>query len=183
MEDSKDSDGVHPRGEVRLSWESYPPPRRLETIGGGVEVRWEEDSGVSMHGGPAYFIEFLNVSGIWKRFVAACPLKYSSPNAPSNSEILGTILFSVLSGHRRYAHITRIRGDDVLPGLLGIKTLRSEDKFASTYSANLSLFPFASLPWPLCVVEVRDSGPHQVFQENCCSAAIDLPMSISLGQA
>jgi len=127
MDDREAKGGVHPKGEGKMNWETYPPPRRLETIGGGVEVRWEEDSGVSMHGGLAYFIEFLNVSGIWKRFVAECPLKYSSPNAPTNSEILGTILFSVLSGHRRYAHITRIRGDNVLPGLLGIKTLRSED--------------------------------------------------------
>ena len=127
MDDREAKGGVHPKGEGKMNWETYPPPRRLETIGGGVEVRWEEDLGVSMHGGLAYFIEFLNVSGIWKRFVAECPLKYSSPNAPTNSEILGTILFSVLSGHRRYAHITRIRGDNVLPGLLGIKTLRSED--------------------------------------------------------
>ena len=83
-----------------MSWESYPPQQRLETIGGGIEVRWEEDSGVSMHGGLAYFIKFINVGGIWKKFVAECPLNYSSPIAPSNSEILGKILCSVLSGHR-----------------------------------------------------------------------------------
>jgi hypothetical protein len=39
----------------------------------------------------------------------------------------GDTLFSVLSGHRRYAPITGIRGDDVMPRLLGIEPFRSED--------------------------------------------------------
>ena len=54
-------------------------------------------------------------------------MTYRSPNAPSKSEILGTILFSVLSGHRRYAHISGISGDAILPGLLGMSQFRSED--------------------------------------------------------
>lgn len=82
---------------------------------------------MSMPGGLTFFIEFLKVSGIWEKFVAECPLKYVSPHAPSKSEILGMILLSVLSGHRRYAHITGICGDDVLPRLLGIGKRRSED--------------------------------------------------------
>jgi len=59
--------------------------------------------------------------------VASWPLSYTSPNAPTKNEILGTILFSVLNGHRRYAHITGLRGDDVLAELLGIGQFRSED--------------------------------------------------------
>lgn len=118
---------LHPMGEREEGFDHYPPPQKLDTFGGLIEVRWEEDAGVSMHGGLAFFIEFLKVSGIWEKFVEECPLKYVSPNAPSKSEILGTILLSVLSGHRRYAHITGMRGDDVLPRLLGIEKLRSED--------------------------------------------------------
>ena len=82
---------------------------------------------MSLHGPLIYFIEFLEKTGIWKRFVESCPLGYTSPNAPSKREILGTILLSVLSGHRRYAHITGIRGDGELARLLGIQRLRSED--------------------------------------------------------
>jgi len=98
-----------------------------------IEVRWEEDAGVSMHGGLAFFIEFLKLSGICERFVDECPLKYVSPNAPSQSGILGTILLSVLSGHRRYSHITGIHGDSVLPGLLGIRHFRSEDSIRRAF--------------------------------------------------
>jgi hypothetical protein len=71
---------------------------------------------------------------MWEEFVAQCPLTYTSPNAPSKAEILGTILLSVLSGHRRYAHITGIRGDTVLPALLGIERLRSEDSVRRAFA-------------------------------------------------
>ncbi len=80
-----------------------------------------------MYGPLTYFVEFLKVCGVWEQFVRECPLRYTSPNAPAKNAILGTILFSVHSGYRRYAHITAIRGDDVLPRLLGIEQFRSED--------------------------------------------------------
>ena len=55
---------VHPLGEQEDDFDSYPPPQKLDTFGGMIEVRWEEDAGVSMHGGLSFFIEFLKVSGI-----------------------------------------------------------------------------------------------------------------------
>jgi hypothetical protein len=118
---------VHPLGDGASEPEGYPAPHRIETFGGAMEVEWEERDSVSLHGPLAYFIEFLKESGLWKSFVDECPLRYSSPNAPSKEEILGTILLSVLSGHRRYAHITGMRSDGLLPQWLGIAKLRSED--------------------------------------------------------
>jgi class 3 adenylate cyclase len=41
--------------------------------------------------------------------------------------LLGTVLLSVLSGHRRYAHITALRCDPVNPPLLGMRKVLSED--------------------------------------------------------
>jgi hypothetical protein len=41
--------------------------------------------------------------------------------------VLGTVLLSVLSGHRRYAHITALRADAVNPQLLGMSKVLSED--------------------------------------------------------
>lgn len=98
----------------------------METFRGPIQVRWEEDAGASMYGPLTYFIDFLKVSGVWERFVDECPLRYPSRNAMTKNEILGTILFSVLSGHRRYAHIRATRGDEVLPRLWGIEQFRSE---------------------------------------------------------
>jgi hypothetical protein len=36
-------------------------------------------------------------------------------------------MLSVLAGHKRYAHISTVRSDNVLPPSLGMKRVRSED--------------------------------------------------------
>jgi hypothetical protein len=134
MMDPKQWEIPHPLGEADNEPLDYPPPHHVETPGGSFQVRWEEDPGISPHGVLTYFLEFLRVSGIWEEFVEQCPLTYTSPNAPTKAEILGTILCGVLSGHRRYAHITGMRGDSVLPKLLGISKLRSEDSIRRAFA-------------------------------------------------
>jgi hypothetical protein len=64
---------------------------------------------------------------LWEPGVNDCPLTYRSPKAPPKQDILGTVFLSVLAGHKRYAHITTMRGDSVLPDVLGRKRVRSED--------------------------------------------------------
>ena len=66
----------------------------------------------------AFFIEFLTATALFERWVEGCLLQYKSPNGSSQRDILGTWLLSILSGHRRYAHVSAIRVDGVNPGLL-----------------------------------------------------------------
>jgi Transposase DDE domain group 1 len=134
MNEAESRKDLHPAGEPDDQALGYPAPHRVETMGGPMHVSWEEDPGISPHGMLTYFFEFLHVSGLWQEFVERCPLRYTSPNAPTKSEILGTILCSVLSGHRRYAHISGMRGDPVLPKLLGIECLRSEDSIRRAFA-------------------------------------------------
>ena len=65
--------------------------------------------------------------GLFDALVADCPLVYTSPNAPSKRDVLGTAVLSVVNGQRRYAHITALRGDTVIPPLLGMTRVVSED--------------------------------------------------------
>src|SRR5437763_16183895 len=74
-----------------------------------------------------FFIEYLKQGGLFDAWVAGCPLSLTSPNAPSKRDILGTVMLSVLAGHRRYAHITTLRCDPVNPPLLGMTKVVSED--------------------------------------------------------
>jgi hypothetical protein len=74
-----------------------------------------------------FFIEYLKQGGLFDGWVADCPLSLSSPNAPRKRDLLGTVLLSVLAGHRRYAHITALRCDRVNPPLLGMRKVLSED--------------------------------------------------------
>ena len=44
----------------------------------------------------AYFIEFLTLTGLWSRWLENSPLVYTSPNAPTKADVLGTWMLSVL---------------------------------------------------------------------------------------
>jgi hypothetical protein len=100
-----------------------------------VQVRWEAESAATPMGQLAYFIEFLTLTGLWKRWQEGYPLDYASPNAPSKAEVLGTWMLSILSGHRRYAHVAAIRCDGVNPGLLGMSKVISEDALRRALAA------------------------------------------------
>ena len=99
----------------------------MDTFGGPVHVEWDPDAAVTPLGHLAFFAEYLKVSGRFDALVADCPLHYTSPNAPSKRDVLGTVLLSVLAGQSRYAHITALRGDGVNPALLGMGKVASED--------------------------------------------------------
>jgi len=99
----------------------------LQTVAGKVHVRWESESAATPMGQLAYFIEFLHLTGLWSRWQEDCPLAYSSGNAPGIADVLGTWMLSILSGHKRYAHVAAMRCDGVNPGLLGCNKVISED--------------------------------------------------------
>src|ERR1035438_3998172 len=128
MSDEKELTEVHPMGEREPVGDEAPETTlSLDTFGGKIQVKWVPGSAVSALGQMAFFIEFLKASGLFDAWVNDCPLHYTSPNAPSKRDVLGTILLSVLAGHWRYAHISAIRGDGVNPGLLGMTKVASED--------------------------------------------------------
>ncbi len=99
----------------------------METPTGKLQVRWNDAGAVTPFGQLPFFIEFLNVTGLFGDWVDSCPLVYQSPNAPSRRDLLGTWLLSMLAGHKRYAHVTSIRSDGVNPELLGMTKVVSED--------------------------------------------------------
>lgn len=107
----------------------------VDTFAGRIHVEWDPDAAVTPMGQLPFFIEFLKVSGLYDAFVAECPLRYTSPNAPRIRDVLGTLLLSILAGHKRYAHITTIRSDRVNPELLGMKEIASEDSIRRALAA------------------------------------------------
>jgi hypothetical protein len=64
---------------------------------------------------------------VFDRWVTDCPLEYRSNNAPGKRDVLGTLLLAILAGHRRYAHVTALRGDAVAAQALGMERVISED--------------------------------------------------------
>ena len=113
---------------------SEETPVAVETFGGRVHVEWDSQAPVTVLGQLPFFIEYLKVSGLFDPFVADCPLVYRSPNAPCKRDILGTVLLSILAGHRRYSHIGSLRSDGVNPELLGMTQVMSEDSVRRAFS-------------------------------------------------
>ncbi len=98
-------------------------------------MAWDAASALTPLGQMPFFIEFLKVSGVFEAWVGDCPLTYTSPNAPEVRDVLGTSMLSILSGHKRYAHITALRSDGVLPELLGMTKVVSEDSVRRAFKA------------------------------------------------
>lgn len=100
-----------------------------------MQVRWDSESAATPMGQLAFFIVFLTLTGLWSRWQEGIALDYRSANAPSRADVLGTWMLSILSGHKRYAHVTAIRCDGVNPGLLGMNKVISEDALRRALAA------------------------------------------------
>ncbi len=114
-------------GEAVIEQERVAVEHRITTAGGRFQIRWDENGSASALGSLAFFAEFLEVTGIFERWAKNCPLSYTSANAPSVLDVLGTWFLSILDGQNRYAHITGLRGDAVAPQLLGMKRIMSDE--------------------------------------------------------
>ena len=115
---------VHPPGEPP---EVAGHSAIADTFAGRVHMEWDATAPVTPFGQLPFFIDYLKQAGLFDRWVDDCPLLLTSPNAPRKRDLLGTVLLSVLAGHRRYAHVTALRCDPVNPPLLGMRKLVSED--------------------------------------------------------
>jgi hypothetical protein len=127
---------VHPSGEQPpIEQETALVPVTLDNWAGSVRVEWDPTAPLTPYGQLPFFIEYLKVACLFDALVADCPLVYTSPNAPKKRDVLGTTMLSVLAGHKRYAHITALRNDGVLPELLGMKKIVSEDAVRRGFKA------------------------------------------------
>ena len=133
MEDQDLPVTTHPTGELSNfalnSQKNHEDSRGIhcDTFAGLAHVEWDDQAPVTPFGQLIFFAQFLKTCNLFAPWVKDCPLHYRSPNAPSKEDVLGTLLLAVLSGQKRYAHITSIRQDTVNPALLGMKKVLSED--------------------------------------------------------
>ena len=135
----------------------------VEAVGGRVQVRWNQREAATPFGQMAYFAEFLNLTGLYRRWIESCPLRFASANGSKIADVLGTLFLSVLSGHWRYAHIAALRADGVSAALLGMQGVVSEDTVRRALKAmeeasgmswlqnhvDASVLPLLCAPWIL----------------------------------
>jgi hypothetical protein len=126
----------HPVGEQFLvECADIPAGICIDSFTGPVRVEWDREAALTPLGQLPFFIDFLKTAGLFEALIADCPLHYTSPNAPEKRDVLGTAMLSILSGHKRYAHIAALRSDGVLPDLLGMNRIVSEDAVRRAFAA------------------------------------------------
>ena len=102
-------------------------PMTVATAGGRIQVRWDTRANATAMGQLAFFAEFLELAGLFERWVQQCPLHYTSPNAPAVRDVLGTWLLSILDGQCRYSHVASLRGDAVAAQILGMSRIVGDE--------------------------------------------------------
>ena len=116
----------HPGGESILA-PGQGLTLALDTPGKRFHVEWDPQAAVTPLGHLVFFSQFLAAGGLFAPWVADCPLRYTSPNAPAVVDVLGTLTLGILAGQFRYAHLTALRADRVNPAGLGMSRVCSED--------------------------------------------------------
>ena len=129
---------AHPAGEAlhlaSPGWIPGSPPVPVDTHGRRFHVEWDAQAPVTPLGQLVFFSQFLATAGLFREWVSRCPLRFESPNAPTLTNLLGTITLSVLAGQFRYAHITGLRADTVNPAGLGMTKVCSEDSVRRAFA-------------------------------------------------
>jgi hypothetical protein len=134
LQNNLDPIQVHPKGEREIeSAEGASEPIGIDTFGGRVRIQWDPEAPATPFGQLGFFIQFLKTAHLFLPWVQDCPLHYTSPNAPSKVDVLGTYLLAALAGQKRYAHITAMRSDQVNPRLLGMNQVMSEDSIRRAF--------------------------------------------------
>ena len=118
----------HPTGEqLPVTRNPLSEAVEVDTFAGKLHIEWDSSAAVTPMGQLPFFIQFLKLGGRFDPWVKDCPLHYQSNNAPKKVNILGSLFLSILSGHKRYAHITNLMSDQVNSRLLGMTKVVSDD--------------------------------------------------------
>lgn len=129
----------HPQGEVldraAAARAVLCRPLRVDTLGRRFHVEWDPNAPVTPLGQLVFFAQFLAAGGLFADWVRTCPLHFTSPNAPSLTDLLGTSALAILAGQNRYAHVTALRADTVNPQGLGMRKVCSEDSVRRAFAA------------------------------------------------
>jgi len=119
---------AHPEGELVPTLKNVLSEAvEVDTFAGKLQVEWDPTASVTPMGQLPFFIQFLKLGGRFDPWVKDCPLSYQSNNAPEKVDVLGSLFLSILSGHKRYAHITTLLSDQVNSKLLGMNKVVSDD--------------------------------------------------------
>jgi len=118
------------------------------------------DKAVTPWGGLTLFSGLARQIGLEQALRTALPFQLTSPNATDTVEIVLAFMASVLTGSRRLAHIERLRWDEGVRQMLGLKRFVSATtlgRFFRRFSAGAVTQVFESLMrWELGLITLKE---------------------------
>ena len=93
------------------STEQAAGARRIETLGGGYALKWDDETQMSVNAHAALLSQFAKAGGFLDRLVETCPMRLTSNNAPEVRDLIATVMVSMVNGATRFRHFDRLRGD------------------------------------------------------------------------
>lgn len=113
---------------------------KCETEGGIVHVEWDDSSPMTPLGQFVFFAHFLKSCDLFQNWVTDCPIwthiVREEPREQALRNLLGTYLLAVLSGNKRYSHVTCMRNDKVSANFLAMTKIYSEDTVRRAFRTN-----------------------------------------------
>lgn len=100
---------------------------QIESIRGGQVGVEYTNKPLSGWGGLVLFFEFAAKVGVFEELEKILPDKKESPNRISSVDIVKALMATVLTGGNRFAHVERMRGDEVVRLALGAERVGGAD--------------------------------------------------------
>jgi hypothetical protein len=94
--------------------------------GGELEIEYTSKA-LSGWGGLALLFEYGERVGFFRELGRVLPNVKTSPNQVSSLDVVKTLFATVLSGGNRFAHVDRVRGDEVIRQVMGAARVGSAD--------------------------------------------------------
>src|SRR6266568_4554842 len=94
--------------------------------GGELEIEYTSKA-LSGWGGLALLFEFGERVGFFRCLERVLPNKKTSPNQVRSTDVVKTLYATVLGGGNRFAHVERVRGDEVIRQVMGAERAGSAD--------------------------------------------------------
>ena len=126
------------------STEQAAGAQRIETLGGGYALKWDDETQMGLNAHAALLSQFAKAGGFLDRLVETCPIRLTGNNAPEVRDLIATVMVSMVNGATRFRHFDRLRGDTATAELFGVGRFMSCDSVRRNFA---SMPKTEALPW------------------------------------
>ena len=128
----------------KYSTEQAAGAQRIETLGGGYALKWDDETQMGLNAHAALLSQFAKAGGFLDRLVETCPMRLTGNNAPEVRDLIATVMVSMVNGATRFRHFDRLRGDTATAELFGVGRFMSCDSVRRNFA---SMPKTEALPW------------------------------------